>query len=370
MSGSSWPCGAVFQAALAAALTAASCAESSSLTGVPDLPDGWTKIEPGGETACAHGTPYAFYVRPGKINKLSIYFQGGGACWNALSCAFESSLLSTSAEDRAQIAENMNGVVALDNPDNPFMDWYGVFIPYCTGDVQMGNRVVTYPAIGSSPEVTIYHRGFVNASSARAWIYENFKDPEFIFISGSSGGSPGSAMHAPYIADHYPQSDAALLGDCESGVAPQSFMSDSFPSWGAQENFPPWIPELANTPLEELTMAKAYVIVSQYYPKYRISQSNTVGDKTQVFYYTAMGGREDEWRGLQEKQTLELAEKIPAFRYYMGWGDNHCYLPHKRFYKVQVNGVRLRDWVADMANGRDVPNVHCTDCETQEFFTP
>ena len=54
---------------------------------VPDLAAGWTKIEPGGDTMCSLGTPYAYYVHPGTVNRLVVYFQGGGACWNDFTCS-------------------------------------------------------------------------------------------------------------------------------------------------------------------------------------------------------------------------------------------------------------------------------------------
>ena len=45
-----------------------------------ELSTGWTKIEPGGETRCAHDTPFAFWVRAGDPQKLLLFFQGGGGC--------------------------------------------------------------------------------------------------------------------------------------------------------------------------------------------------------------------------------------------------------------------------------------------------
>jgi hypothetical protein len=33
---------------------------------------------------------------------------------------------------------------------------------------------------------------------------------------------------------------------------------------------------------------------------------------------------------------------------------NHCALPTPEFYSLRVDGVRLPDWVADLAAGQDV----------------
>ena len=47
---------------------------------MPELAEGWTQIEPGGDTICSRGTKYFFMVRKGSVNKVVIDFMGGGAC--------------------------------------------------------------------------------------------------------------------------------------------------------------------------------------------------------------------------------------------------------------------------------------------------
>ncbi|MBK9749732.1 MAG: hypothetical protein IPO91_23560 [Chloroflexi bacterium] len=42
-------------------------------------------------------------------------------------------------------------------------------------------------------------------------------------------------------------------------------------------------------------------------------------------------------------------------------------LPRGEFYSYAVNGVRLRDWVADIATGRNVDTVACTNCDAPGF---
>src|SRR5919204_3266630 len=37
---------------------------------------GWNKLEPGGDTTCARGTPYAFWAHRGSTNKLLVFFEG------------------------------------------------------------------------------------------------------------------------------------------------------------------------------------------------------------------------------------------------------------------------------------------------------
>src|SRR5262249_12759079 len=68
----------------------------SKTTVSPNVSDtGFTTISPTGTTqypgkaitpVCMNGTPYNFFVKRGSVNKLLMYYQGGGACWDALTC--------------------------------------------------------------------------------------------------------------------------------------------------------------------------------------------------------------------------------------------------------------------------------------------
>ena len=57
-------------------------------------PGVWETIYPGGDTICSRGDEYRFYLRGGDPRKLMIYFQGGGACWNELTCSVADSIFS------------------------------------------------------------------------------------------------------------------------------------------------------------------------------------------------------------------------------------------------------------------------------------
>ena len=127
--------------------------------------NGWLEIRPGGETICSRGTDYAYFVRPGKTDKVLVEFQGGGACWNPTTCSIAGAIFSEDVEDtRAVVGLYQGGIYDHNNPDNPFQNWTHVFIPYCTGDVHWGNNVEVYTT--DSSEFTIHHKGYANALSA------------------------------------------------------------------------------------------------------------------------------------------------------------------------------------------------------------
>jgi hypothetical protein len=100
----------------------------------------WTRIPGGAETGCALGTPYAFFHREGDDSRsLLVWFQGGGACWDWVSCSglFDSDVADDELSPYA-------GIFDRSNPENPFRDFEIVFVPYCTGDVHVGDTTRVY----------------------------------------------------------------------------------------------------------------------------------------------------------------------------------------------------------------------------------
>ena len=177
---------------------------------------------------CSRGTPYSFFVKRGSVNKLLMYYQGGGACWDYFTCQF----IVTFKESVDLVGDNpSNGThVGLDdqtNPNNPFKDWNVVFVPYCSGDVHLGDAEATYTSGANS--VTIQHRGFANAKVAEKWAREHFVNPEQVFVTGSSAGAYGALLHGAWLERVYPASDINVLGDAGNGVITEDFRTVKFP---------------------------------------------------------------------------------------------------------------------------------------------
>jgi hypothetical protein len=329
---------------------------------VPDLAAGWTKIEPGGDTICSQGTPYAYYVHPGTVNRLVVYFQGGGACWNDFTCSNPDIYFDNSVDDSDNPGQAEAGIFDLDNPDNPFKDWFFVFIPYCTADVHWGDNTQTYTIGGE--DTTLYHKGLVNVSAVLDWAEDNFAQPEKIFVSGCSAGSYGSAMGAPYIHELYPDVPLYQLGDSGAGVITDDFFAGGFPNWGAAPNIPDWIPAL-DIPWTEITMAKWYTALANYYSEDRWSQYNTAHDVDQIFFYGAMGGTAADWSDLMFASIQEIQDNTASsFHAYTAPGEIHCITGDDIFYTREVEGVKFHEWVDDMVSDEAWDDVMCTDCET------
>jgi Pectinacetylesterase len=101
----------------------------------------WQRVEPGGATRCARGGRYAFWARVADPNKLVVFLQGGGGCFDERSCAVGSGWFDDSVTD-ADDPTHAGGMLAMADPRNPFRDWSWVFVPSCGGDVHLGDRRV------------------------------------------------------------------------------------------------------------------------------------------------------------------------------------------------------------------------------------
>ena len=106
---------------------------------LPDAPPGqWTWV-PFADARCRDGSTTGIGVRYGAGDGLVIYFQGGGACFNGLTCGANPA--SFDEGDFAGLASGGNGGIFDPDPGaNPVGDWSFIFVPYCTGDVHAGDR--------------------------------------------------------------------------------------------------------------------------------------------------------------------------------------------------------------------------------------
>lgn len=59
------------------------------------------------------------------------------------------------------------------------------------------------------------------------------------------------------------------------------------------------------------------------------------------------------------RQSIDKLNQESNFRSYVADGVEHTILPFDRFYTTQINGVRFRDWVANLINEQPVDNVAC-----------
>jgi len=306
----------------------------------------WQRIEPGGATRCARGGKYAFWLRRADPKRVLIFFQGGGGCFSVETCRPG----STWFDDRVDAFDTpvgSGGILDFGNPDNPFRDYSLVYIPSCTGDVHTGSRVVRYGP------VRVHQKGFLNARAALARAYREFPDPEAVFVTGCSAGSVGSAFHADAIIRRYPDARVTQLGDSLAFVFHRPI---SLVEWGTHRHFPRWF--RPTRPRERWTMVEFIRVLARAHPKRTFARFNHVRDGVQERFYAAVGADPAGFAPRLRAAEREL-KRLPNYRSYLACGTAHCAFQGPEFYALRVGGVRVREWVADLAAGRD---VDCPEC--------
>jgi hypothetical protein len=277
------------------------------------------------------------------------------------------------------------GILDTANEDNPFKNWYFVYIPYCTGDVHWGAQDQVYldyldwiPGIDSW---TIRHRGFVNFQLVMKWVTDNFSRPRKIFVSGSSAGSYGAIIGAPYIKEAFPLSRVYTLGDAGNGVTESYFLNNSIYNWNIQ--IPDWIFPEGYTP--DLTMAEVYTRIAAEYPWNKFAQYTTAWDWNQTFFYYVMLNIFDpaswqtgwpaawcDWHDQMIDYVDQTAAEAPNYRHYIAEGTDHTIMMSPKFYTEESGGIPFVEWVRAMVRnpfGTQGPwlqgrwkNLECEDC--------
>lgn len=328
---------------------------------------------------------YHFFVKRGSVNKLVVYYQGGGACWENLTCGIP--VCKNGADPLSDDPDNASsGFANLDDPDNPFKDWNAVFVTYCTCDVHYGDIDQVYSGI--FPDVAVSHRGFENAKVVEKFAREHFLNPETIFVTGSSAGAYGALYHGPLLHDAWPASRFSVLGDAGNGVITQDFLENEFSNWNFAANLPDDIPGV----LESITNGEGTVgyveAVADFFPETKWAHYTTSydgGSGGQTGFYNVMLNESNPLAGLtwweascqfnevMIDQAAETFTRVPDnYRFYIGAGSRHTMYGNDKVYTDQSGGEdqTIVDWVEDMiafepgvSSASEWQNVECTDCE-------
>ena len=139
---------------------------------------------------------------------------GGGACFDASTCAFDSRAYRVKLGANDDPSTFSTGIFDFTDTRNPLADYSFVFAPYCTGDVHLGNATHVY-----GPQLTVQHKGSVDASTALKALAEQFPNTTQLVVTGESAGSVPTPLYAGLAHDLLPNADITVLAD-GSGAYP------------------------------------------------------------------------------------------------------------------------------------------------------
>jgi Pectinacetylesterase len=345
----------------------ASCGREAPPAGGPvadpfaGLASGWNRIAAGGETLCSNGGAYEFWFRPGDPKRVSIYFEGGGACWRPELCALDRNPSYDPVVDSTDDPAARNGIFDFANAENPVAGYSALYLPYCTGDVHVGDTVAVYdvPAAAGKPaeSVTLHHVGTVNTDAALDWLYRRVTDPTDVFVSGTSAGALGSAFHAYRIATHYAHARVVQLGDAAGG-----YRTPAIPGILRTWNTPSVVPDLPEyRDPSTMSFETFYEAGGAHARNLRMAQFNVDADETQLSFLKLVGVQGIPLLRLLDQNLADIRALTPGFRSYIAHGTAHGILWRPSLYTTEVDGVRLVDWIRDLVAGTDVADVTCKE---------
>lgn len=206
---------------LLAIALAGGCGNSSSSPAVDAAvgpPEVWTWHEVP-DMVCGDGSPTGIAINPTtRSTKLVLFFEGGGACWEAAACygiliPKTASHLDGFTEQTftTQVRPYFDDHWAFQRAESTslFSDATWVFVPYCTGDLHAGTQTTVYEAVGQM--ATMHHVGAHNVDAMLAQIAP--LTPSEVFTIGVSAGGYGAQLNWDRIAGTWPGITAHLLAD-------------------------------------------------------------------------------------------------------------------------------------------------------------
>jgi hypothetical protein len=321
--------------------------------------NGWAPFDVDADTTCADGSPVRFLERAADPTRVVLYFEGGGACFSAETCAFdgpETSYISASLVTPEWLAER-GGIFDATNPQNPLADHSFVYVPYCTGDAHLGNRSTEYAA-----DLTVEHRGFINGMAALEHLVSSYPDTAELVVAGMSGGAVPTPLYAALAADLLPEARIVALGD-GSGAFPSDPLLNAYIGslWGTQDAVPDW-PETADLDPRDWGIPDLYRYAGQHAPEVAFARLDFAYDETQAFYGSLVGVPSDELLGLIEQNEADIEADGVEVASYIAGGSSHTILGSDGLYELEVEGVRLVDWLSDLVGGVTPDDVRCVDC--------
>ena len=323
----------------------------------------WEQVVPGGDCVCADGSEFAFWERQADPTKVVFYLDGGGACFDATTCALtgingESDFYnwSVSGEDPGSPG---GGILDLDNPDNPFADHSFIYVASCTGDADLGDVTREY-----SPELTVEHNGFVNGTAALDYLAEHYPDATHVVVVGNTGGSVAAPVYGGLVADLLPDAQVTVFG-AGSGHWPDdpNFNTDILGElWGAYDNMPDWEINEGLT-AADWGLPRFWMQAGLHNPDIVMARFDFAFDPNAARALESLGVESSTLEMIDANEAAIEAAGVPQHSY-IAPGDGHRILELDDFYDLEVNGVTLVDWVDALIAGQPLDDVHCDQCET------
>lgn len=285
---------------------------------------------------CFNGTQYIVSLHRGDPNKVILFLEGGGACWDYNSCYVTD--MAKSSDAPLPLSVLFDGLLVTSNPLNPFKDYSVVYAGYCDASLWSGDNDVKYNGVET------YFHGLANLSAAVTLMKQNFINPDKILVAGYSAGGEGTFAGYLVTRTQYPFTTLNVINDSGIGVFnPQQpqILQTWMSNWNMGNILPDGCP-LCNQHL-------AYLV------NWVLDRDQNVNFGFSSYYEDAiLGGEFLQMSGSDYKNAiLSVTDHIHSlhpghFKRFFANGNLHTFIELGSFYTGRIDNTPYYQWAADM----------------------
>ena len=330
-----------------------SAPEGAPLEGLSEGRWTWVDVP---EAHCMDGSSTGFGVRLGTSPRLMMYLEGGGLCFDAVTCAGVANPDGFSATRFRAVESDLDayGIFSKTDASNPFRDWTVVYVPYCSGDVHGGTRVDGFEG---REQV-----GYLNVGRFLSRLVPTFRDVhpvERAVLIGASAGGLGALANYDQVQRAFEctpvdliDDSGPILGDDTLRPCLQQKAIDLF-----------GLPVPADCPQCALPdgggLSSLWTYLTLRYPERRFALLSNTRDQTmRQFFGIGLSPRCNFPIGMSgevyEAGLIDLRDRVlsPHDRIHTFFvdGDRHTFV-YEQLGRVTSGGTTLSAWLGAMLDG-------------------
>jgi hypothetical protein len=300
------------------------------------------------ESTCGNGEPTGMGVNIGTGTDLVIFLQGGGGCWDEITCAgigtasnIKDGYKKENFEDEVKGSLNPSmhgGMFDRALSSNPFKDSSYIFIPYCTGDVHVGDATAQF----LFPPRKMHFAGRRNIQAFLEKIVPAFQNASRVTFSGSSAGGFGAALNFWRVKDAFGTVRVDMIDD--SGPP---FEQDKMPLLGTWKKA--WNMDGAYPAACEECKTNIAALTNYYATTYQTSRLSLLSYDHDNVISLFFVQSQDAFAGNLTSVADNRLSLLPNMRYFIVPGAHHTMLWDL---STTSANVKLGDWLTEMVTDK------------------
>jgi hypothetical protein len=215
-----------------------------------------------------------------------------------------------------------------------------------------------------SPELTVEHNGFVNGTAALSYLAEHYPDADQVVVVGKSDGSVAAPVYGGLVADLLPVAQVIVFGGQSGHIPDDPDLNAEVLGelWGAYDNMPDWeVNEGLTT--RDWGPPRFWIQAGLHNPEVVLARFDYAYDQEAAQSAESLGLDPSELLAVIDANEAAIEDAGVVLHSYTAPGDEHGLFEWDEFYEIEVNGVKLVDWVDALLAGEPLDDVHCDQCE-------